>query len=786
MARRFKLATALNLAGLVIALAAFYLFMTQVIYNRNYNRGISDYERIYRLETSGVMDGEWSSLSSRFNGETTRHLSQVETVSLLELRGYFQETFLKGTTEMAFAVMRSNNEGLTLFSPKMLDGKCSWTDEDREGYVIPASVAQKYFGKTQVAGQTMRKTNGKEVVVRGVYEDFPDNCSMKNRIIVNMKDVDKYNLGNYNYTCFVKLNPNCDTLNLASQLRDVMKKDLLQLLADNGQSEQSDEVDDFFSGTKFRFVPIKDTYFSKVDKLHDRGNAGMMLVLQISCLLVLLVATINFLNFTLAESPMRIRGINTRLVLGSKRRSLRMSLIGENVLVALLACVIALGVCYLFSKYSGAKELVDGSVALADHKVLVAILFVIAIAIGIVSAVYPARYATSFPPAMVLKGSFGLSPNGRKLRKVLVGLQLVIALMMVTYIGILFMQSRYIYSSDYGFEKDEVLYAKIKTEKADKREVIKQQIKQLPGVQNAAYSAALLGTQDEYMTWGRGDDEHKVNFTCLIVDCDYMKTMGIKITEGRDFTDHDRSGSVYIINEAARKQWDWVQIGRSIFSQDSATVVGVCENIRFASVRVDNASAPLVFWLRKTDRNDWDQLYVLNVRVGSGVDKLKVRQQINDLLKQNDNAASDEVKFLDNQLEKTYKEEFNFIRQVLVFSIICLLITLIGVFCLTMFETEYRRKEIGIRKVFGSTTGEILKMLCRQYAWIIALSFVVAAPLAWYFGRKWLENFAERTPVHWWLFALSLLIVAVITLGTVILQSWKTANENPIHSVKTE
>jgi len=103
-----------------------------------------------------------------------------------------------------------------------------------------------------------------------------------------------------------------------------------------------------------------------------------------------------------------------------------------------------------------------------------------------------------------------------------------------------------------------------------------------------------------------------------------------------------------------------------------------------------------------------------------------------------------------------------------------------------MFETEYRRKEIGIRKVFGSTTGEILKMLCRQYAWIIALSFVVAAPLAWYFGRKWLENFAERTPVHWWLFALSLLIVAVITLGTVILQSWKTANENPIHSVKTE
>ena len=145
-----------------------------------------------------------------------------------------------------------------------------------------------------------------------------------------------------------------------------------------------------------------------------------------------------------------------------------------------------------------------------------------------------------------------------------------------------------------------------------------------------------------------------------------------------------------------------------------------------------------------------------------------------------------EVKFLDELLENLYQEEFRFIRQVLWFAAICLVITLIGVFCLTMFETEYRRKEIGIRKVFGSSTGEILMMLYRRYVWLLIGSFIIAAPLAYYIGREWLQSFAERTPIYWWLFPLALLAVGTVTLLTVIIQSWRTANENPINSIKTE
>ena len=145
-----------------------------------------------------------------------------------------------------------------------------------------------------------------------------------------------------------------------------------------------------------------------------------------------------------------------------------------------------------------------------------------------------------------------------------------------------------------------------------------------------------------------------------------------------------------------------------------------------------------------------------------------------------------DVKFLDQQLENTYQEEFRFIRQVMVFSVVCLIITLIGVFCMMMFETEYRRKEIGIRKVMGSTTGEILTMLSRRYVWLLIGSFVFAVPLAWYIGNQWLQGFAERTPVYWWLFPLALIAVTLVTLATIIIQSWRTANENPVNSIKTE
>ena len=309
---------------------------------------------------------------------------------------------------------------------------------------------------------------------------------------------------------------------------------------------------------------------------------------------------------------------------------------------------------------------------------------------------------------------------------------------------------------------------------------------QQTGVADVAFSQFALGYSDQYMVWGRNDKDHQIQSTVLPVDHHYLRTMGIEVIEGRDFNEHD--GDCYIINEAARKKWDWVEMNQKLLAEDYP-VIGVCKNVRFSSTRIDNNNAPLAFLIYGDDfiSKGWNNtLGVMNVRVTAGTDKVEMRQKIKDICMKLGAQQEPDVKFLDQHLEELYQEEFRFIRQVLVFSVICFIITLIGVFCMTMFETEYRRKEIGIRKVMGSSTKEILQMFCKHYALILFICFIIAAPLAWYIGRLWLQNFAERTAIHWWLFPLALLIVGLITMATVITQSWRAANDNPVNSIKTE
>ena len=372
---------------------------------------------------------------------------------------------------------------------------------------------------------------------------------------------------------------------------------------------------------------------------------------------------------------------------------------------------------------------------------------------------------------------------------------------MVVYIGILYLQSHYIYTSDYGFAKDELLYTNLDNLQKQ-REALRTEVLSLTGVEEVAFSQICIGTQDSYMTWGRKDDEHEIYTAVLRVDWRYLRALGIKVIEGRDFTEHDGlpatgeaetgrfdTDEVYIINEAARRQWDWVEMDKPLLMNNMGRVIGVCENVRYATTRVDRQATPMMFMVRvdpREEQSEWNPMRVMNVRVSAGIDKVAMRSKIAEKMKAMGYEGEPDVRFLDQDLEMTYQEEFRFIRQVLLFSVICLVITLIGVFCLTLFETEYRRKEIGIRKVFGSTEEAILLMLSRRYVLLILFAFVLAAPLAWYIGRQWLMSFAERTPIYWWLFPLALLAVSTITLVTVGIQGWRAATENPVNSIKTE
>ena len=787
MARRFKTATVLNFIGLTVSFAAFYLLMTQVIYNRSYNFSIPDGERVFRLESKTTPDAQWGINSSRPTNTLLAKLPQVEAVSELAAWEGGMDIQVGETTVKQFCTA-SNLTPFGAVGARCLDGRLSWDEYGERSTIIPASLARKVYGRVNVAGETLYSETD-TFTVQGVYEDFPDNCSIKNDLYyASQENLD--NWSEWSSTLYVKLAENVDAdallKDFPEQMRQLIWREQWGQAVASGEYDENQEADikakfDAHFGYEFRLTPIRDTYFSGVSS-YDKGNPAMLFILELAALLIIVIAAINFLNFVLAESPMRIKGLNTRRVLGESLWYLRFGLVGEAVVTALLACALAFVLCVAVSRQH--TELLLGDLSLSAHPWLAAFTVLIAIAAGIAAGTYPAFFATSFQPALTLKGSFGLTPKGRQLRTALVCLQICIALLMVSYIGILLLQSRFIYHSDYGFAKDEVLYARLTPELWHKKDAVRTELMQVGGVEEVSYSRFVLGSQDGYMGWGRGDDNHKITFTSLPVDYHYLRTMGIKVIEGRDFNEHD--GDVYIINEAARRQWSWVELNKPLLQND-LPVVGVCENVRYASTRQDRTQDPIAFVIFGEKYGSWgDQLGIVNISVAAGVDKLAVRRQVNQRLTAMGSGEDVEVLFLDEQLENLYQEEFRFIRQVLWFTAVCFVITLIGVFCLTMFETEYRRKEIAIRKVMGSSVGEVLSLFIKRYAIPLILSFVIAAPVGYYISEQWLQNFAEHTPIHWWLFPLAFLIVSIVVLLTVIIQSWRVATMNPVESIKTE
>lgn len=788
MFRRYRVATLLNLLGLGVAVATFYLFMTQVIYNRTYNHNIHDYKHMYRLEIYGGLFGEdWGCNICRPFVTLLKEIPQVKDATYIS--PYINKTDVKvGNRTIAVPLINMGKPGIEFFTGKLLSGS-SKTCADGANVIVNRSTAEKMFGTANAVGKTFEGENNNEtkttVTVVGVSEDMPDNCTLPNGVYVCENESVMNEQSEWSFNVYLLLDDGANPKKVERAIK-------LAFMKDNGYSEKDEKKFDKEVNMKIRITPVDDIYFSGVGP-KDRGNRGLVDVLTVASVFVLFIAMLNLLNFSLSEVPMRMRGINTRRVMGASIGSLRMKMILENVVFAFVGLVIGILLIVAFQRSETCMKLVSGDIHFASHMVLAAAMAVSALVVGALSAMIPAFYSTSFAPAMVLKGSFGLSPRGRQLRMAIMAVQFCVAFALAIYIGVMSNQSSYIFNSDYGFNKNEVFYAWLSQEAKAKRDAIRAELKKLPFVESVGFAQNAIGTSDGYMSWGRGDNEHQMTLQVLPCDYEYLHTMQLKITEGRDFREADMKTGAYVLNEAAMKQYKWLAVGDSIGRQNewgptsNYLIVGTCNNFKLKSMRCDNSNVAVAFIIFGPDMEQWgDRCNQVFVRVAKNQDKLEAKRRIAEVLNKLDGSQKYEMKFLDDDLQQTYVDEFRFISQVKLFAIICIIITVIGVFSLTMFETEYRRKEIAIRKVMGSSVGSVVSLFALRYAVPLVVAFVIAAPIGWWLSNSWLQSFAEHTPIHWWLFPISFVAVSAVVVLTVVVQSWRVATANPVESIKTE
>ena len=779
--RRFKAASVLNVLGLSIAFVAFMLIMMQVNYDYTFDCSHRNADAIFRVDIVHGSKGSQAIICRPFARAFTESSPHIKGGCLLNAwvgSPFFyveQNGQRTGYRENAWEVTPGL---LDVIHFDMLEGTAQALDEPGS-VILPESMAKKIFGNETAVGKQLIAPNVEmnAQIIKGVYKDFPRNSALQNVIYVAMNPKENYdNWGNWNYFFFVRLDDSANKENVLDNFKSNFNaKEVFGNEFEWGGEESFD----------LRLTSLPDVHFlNNVDfDSMPKASRQTLLVLFSIAFVIIIIAGINFTNFSTALTPMRIKSINTQKVLGSSDRMLRGSLLVEAVGVSTFAYLLSLLFLYVIPK-TPVASLVDADISFGAQPMIIAGTAVIAVIVGVLAGLYPSYYVTSFPPALVLKGSFGLSLAGRRMRSVLVGIQFVASFILI--IGSLFMylQNRYMQNAPLGYDKEEMIIVHLNNKINKDRDAFTNQLKSFSGVEDVTYSQFLLSSQDQYMGWGRDYNGKNINFQCLPVSSSFLKVMGIEVKEGRDFRPEDdrKETGCYIFNEKAKAQLE-LKLNEQI---DGDEIIGFIPDIKFASFRQEVTPMAFYLWGKYQWGQEGNYYNAAYVKFKAGSDLRAGMEHVRESLKKFDSEYPFVIRFYDEVLQHTYEKELKIGSLITLFSLVAIFISIVGVFGLVVFESEYKRKEIAVRKVLGSTTGEVLYMFNVSYFWILLICFVLGAPVAWYGVHRWLENFAYRTPMYWWVLPLAFLAIGMITFLTVTYQNWHVANENPVKNIKSE
>ncbi len=778
--RKTGVSTLINILGMSVAFAAAMILMVQVRWDTTYDANFEGHEQVFRMENNWMDKGLFSTSFSRPMIEIAKTASpNIEAVGTYWTMPH--EVTLKKDGEQTILSVPSARVDSSMFSVFPFE----WVEGSAREFtagetaVVSEEYAKLFFGDESAIGKIFKAGNGVEVRVVGVFKDMPKNCSMHYGVLVNLGDDYLDDSNEWSFPAFVKLKDP----SLAKETATQMVNALLEYVGDDVDEAQANE---FRKG--FRIVYLHEAHFERDVRANiASANKAITITLAAIAILLILIAIINFINFAFAEIPFRIKSINTRKVLGEGRGSLIGRQLLHAGLIALIAFAIACLIMHVVAGTSWASYVSD-SLALKDNIGILVLMLGVALVSAVIAGLAPALYSTSQPAALVLKGSYGTSVKGKALRNILVGLQFVLSflfILMALFVGV---QTKYMIGKDMGFDEARVLQIWCGYPAGNQKDALRSHLLQNPSIEDVTFCDSPI-VSDQRMSWSRtGDDGNQVFMEVLPVDDNFVQFFGLQMVEGRDFRESDNqneAGSI-IPNETFMQMFPQFHVGSLMYGHvDNSEIVGVVKDFNFKSLQ--HAMGPLVLY--NWGKDGWRSFGTMYVRTVPGADFKDVSDSIKDAICKFDPRREPDmitVSHLDKWIEDMYQSEQSLGKLITIASLVALLIAIIGIIGLVFFETQFIRKEIAVRRVNGATVGSILQMINKKYLIMACVSFVIAAPVAYWLMTTWRKSFAYQAPVPVWIFLVALLAVSAITLAVVTLQSWRAANANPVDSLKNE
>ena len=801
MARIYKkgktslVSSILNILGLTAAFAALYIILVQVHHDLTFNKALKDSDRIYVL----TMPDRF--LNNVYSTYVNRPMSEavIEAVPSVEAGGcgnigggdLVSVRLEEGQSPIELNMTIFSRPCLDVFGFELVAG--NW-DEDwiHDGTVALSESAAKRLGVQVGDYLQYGYWNWGVAYVAAIYKDMPVNSDFSTFDMVKNignQSLDSWSEWGYNY--FIKLAEGADP----KEFEEIAQKvafDLFMKAFDIDDSNMTEkkaaDIEEYKKMMSPHLMLLTDNYFAEnVGHPGKSGDRTTTITLLVIAIFVMLIAFINYINFFFAMVPMRLKSINTRKILGSSRFQLVMSSVGESVLMVVIAIGLAVAVITLF-RQSTLAALIDTPLNFDKNMGIVALTIGLALLISVLASLYPALFATSFNPAFALKGTLGTTQKGKAFRICLIGLQFTVSIVLIICAIFVHQQRSFMMNHDMGFNQEYLLQSHVTWELANNRETVENQLKTDAAVKDIAWGDGPF-VANSRMAWNRPFKDDNVSWQVYPVSWNFLRFMGIDIVEGRDFTpaDEQSENGVYIINETAQKKYG-ITSGDRIHGHKEAPaeIAGVCKDFNFSPLR--EQIGPFAFYVY--GKEPWSPCMRLFIRTEADVDTQALMERtiktLNDLDPTLGDGFSVWMRPFEQSIENQYKKENNLSKLVTLFTVLAIVISLMGVFGLVMFETEHRRKEIGIRRVHGATVEQILAMFNSRFVKIVLVCFVIAVPVSIVIMRRYLEGFAYQVPLHIWVFALALLAVLAVTIAVVTLRSLRAATMNPVRSLRSE